>query len=405
MLPDTITSREIEYEAPNNAAPTLPHSAHLRETSYYPLGSPPDRPFGKEILFFAEVVIGSTTIAVPAFAKVDIAKPVEMTISPPFATVKGWDAAREMEFTATLTNSSPGPLKGAMWIVPLSLKEDDYEPHQIEFSKEDETLSVSFRLTLPILKPPLSPDVLVEFRRQKPAAPEPLNSATILVKEADIIAPEGVRVGLVPGLDSTGLKLGLAQLGVEFDEISIEALRRSDINRFGAIIIGSHAYAINPDLEALNSRLLDYVNRGGALIVLNQSAESWNKADPGLAPFTLTLSVDKCEGTAVPLKINISDHPLVAGLNSLTDRDLAGWKRPYAADMPREWSSEYKAVLISATSDQQSVNVGLVAARYGEGNYVYTSYTLGHQIREMNPGALRLLANLIGLGRPLSKTG
>jgi hypothetical protein len=73
--------------------------------------------------------------------------------------------------------------------------------------------------------------------------------------------------------------------------------------------------------------------------------------------------------------------------------------------MPREWSSEYKAVLISATSDQQSVNVGLVAARYGEGNYVYTSYTLGHQIREMNPGALRLLANLIGLGRPLSKTG
>src|SRR2546427_13212401 len=82
----------------------------------------------------------------------------------------------------------------------------------IAFSREDEEMTINMKLRLPILKPPLAPDVLIEFRREQPAPPDPLGSARIAVKAIDFEVAEGLSVGHVRGLDDW-LAFAVAELG------------------------------------------------------------------------------------------------------------------------------------------------------------------------------------------------
>ena len=65
-----------------------------------------------------------------------------------------------------------------------------------------------------------------------------------------------------------------------------EELRTGDLNRFGTILIGIRAYAVRRDLIAYNSRLLDYVHKGGNLIVQYQTPE-FDAAPYGPYPYTM----------------------------------------------------------------------------------------------------------------------
>ncbi|HSQ19551.1 MAG TPA: PIG-L family deacetylase, partial [Blastocatellia bacterium] len=181
-----VASKELEYEIAKDAALTFPHSAHLYDEDYYPVasslpGSQPSEPFGSRLIVFAEVGLGQVNIRLAALARFDVASPVEISTIP-FALIKDWSNEREISFPVRVRNRTPGKLAGALWVVPLALADDDYDPVHIAFAREDEEVTIKLKLRLPILKPPLAPDVLIEFRREKPALADPLASAKIAVK-------------------------------------------------------------------------------------------------------------------------------------------------------------------------------------------------------------------------------
>ena len=413
ILPGGTASRDFEYELPPGVSLTLPHSAHLSERNYYPFGSglpgaQSTNPFGNEIFGYAEVGIGQTFIILPAAVRYEVVPPVEISVTPPFAIIQDLKKPRETTLIARVRNNTPGRLAGALWIVPLAIAADQYEPAHIEFAREDEEIEVRLRLKLPILEPPLATDVLIEFRREKPAPPTPMASTRLAVITADFEVIAGTTVGFIRGSNSE-MSGALSQLGADTREISLDEVRLqehgdpslrassgcSELSRFDSIVIDSFAYSIRRELASANRCLLDYVRRGGNLVVLGQRAEDWNalSAQAGLAPFPIKLSGSE---SGQSIKVVTKDHVLMSQPNKMTEKDFENWK---AGASSAEWAQDYTSLLGAADSTQAASRSALLVGRFGEGTYVYTSFDLRDQLRARNQKAYAFLANLVAAKR------
>ena len=309
-----VATRELEYEIPKDAARTLPHSAHLYDEDYYSVGSTlpgaqPAAPFGSRFVVSADIDLGQLSIRLSVVARFDVASPVEISTIP-FALVRDWSKPREISFPLRVRNRMPGRLAGALWVVPLALADDDYDPVHISFGREDEEVTIKLKLRLPVLKPPLAPDVLIEFRREKPARPDALGSAKIEVKVADFEVAEGLTVGYIRGVDDW-LSFALTELGIDHSELAIDdvsvtehgnansaaqsRIGCSDLARFDTIIVDRNAYVAHADLMRHNRCLLRYARQGGNLVVLSQRPDDWNlvMANTQSAPYPIKLSKDR----------------------------------------------------------------------------------------------------------------
>jgi LmbE family N-acetylglucosaminyl deacetylase len=413
VSPFSKTIESLRYECPMDMPLTLPHSQHLYDEQLYPASQLQlsQEPFGWTLAAFAEINLGQTTLSLPALQKYDVAAPVEISVTPPFGFVKDWSVPREVEVTVRAWNRTRGAINGSLWVVPLALTTETYEPLQLRFAREDEEVIVNLRLKLPIIKPPLSPDILVEFRREKPASPEALAAVKIPVKIWDCSVAEELRVGYIAQADSP-LSIALATLGVEKTALRVEDLSTSqhgvspqanlnregsDLSRFHSIIVDALAYSATPDLLAKNRYLLEYARRGGNLIVLYQRDRVWDYLFRRtlFSPFPLALSDNHITNEGSPIKFHNLEHPLLLKPNPITEKDFAGWSRNRSFYLPQHWTADYEALLESADAGEETRKGLLLVARYEAGSFVYTSLDLSKQFAEANPGSYRLLANLI----------
>ncbi len=414
LAPRGSLSKEFEYEAPKDAPSTLPRDAHLYDEQYYPIGSSlpaavGDESFGNSLLVIAEAGLGQVSIPVAAQVRFDVAPPVEISTIP-FALVKDWSAQRDFEFAVRVRNRTPGALAGALWVVPLALSDDKYEPAHLSFAREDEEITIRMKLRLPLLRPPLATDILIEFRRERPAPPDPLGSARIAVKNAEFEVAEGLRVGYIEGIDSW-LRFALNELGVKSAEIKADEIKRIehgnavepsardclDLARFDTVIVDERAYFFHSELIAANSCLLKYIQQGGNLVVLSQEPDDLNliTSRAPLAPYAVKLSKDRITQEAAQVKILDENHLLMSKPNRVTAKDFESWATERAFNVPREWASDYTALLETNDAGEEPTRGTLLLARYGEGSFILTTLSLRRQLLELNAGAYRLFANLI----------
>ncbi|HJQ69079.1 MAG TPA: PIG-L family deacetylase [Blastocatellia bacterium] len=412
-----VTSEELQFQVPEDAALTLPHSDQIQKESFYAISSLPPgarnlEPAGARLVAYAEVDIDQTTIPLPALVSFDIAPPIEMSAIP-FSLVKDWSKPRDFEFTVRMRNRSPGPFKGEFWVVPLALNSEDYKPQPVSFAKEDDEVSLKIKLKLPILKPPLSPEILMEVRREKPAPPTAVASLKVNVKSADFEVAEAIKVGYVSGFDSW-MEFALNQLGVERTELQVADVKTAahgvvetgapataqgcaDLSGFNAIMIDNLAFMTRPDLIIASACLLKYVKRGGTLLVFYQQPDDWNYLLGQFAPFPIKLSKDRVTLENWPVKILEPEHTLLAKPNKITEKDFEGWALDRAIYVPGAWTADYTALLEIADPGEDPRRGSLLVARYGEGMFVYTSLDLRTQAIASNTGAYRLLANIVSL--------
>lgn len=185
LNPTESLEKEIRFAVPKEAAFTTRFGSDGNET-YYPVGSQLPgayqiEPAGGQLIALAEVGLGQTTFFVSAVARFEVVPEVEIA-TPPMVVLRDWDDPREVAATVRLVNRAPGSFTGAFWVVPLALTDESYKPTRITFDKEDQEIALTLNLKLPIQKPPLAPDVLLEFRREQPASPEAISFTSIQVK-------------------------------------------------------------------------------------------------------------------------------------------------------------------------------------------------------------------------------
>ena len=228
--------------------------------------------------------------------------------------------------------------------------------------------------------------------------PSPLRgSDRFELVRADIGLPALGRVGYVLGASDRVPEL-LADIGVPIQILSAADLENGDLARFDAIVIGSRAYETDRALQKANGRLLDYVRGGGLAIVQYQQ---YPFTDGEFAPYRLELSRPhgRITDETAPVALLVADHPAFTTPNRIGPADWEGWVQERALYMPSTWEAAYTPLLELQDPDQPAQRGGLLVAGLGKGTYVYTGIAFFRQLPAGVPGAYRLFANLLALGR------
>src|SRR5436190_9073164 len=175
-------------------------------------------------------------------------------------------------------------------------------------------------------------------------------------------------------------------------DLTPERLRGLD-----AVVIGIRAFNVRTDLAERLPALFAYVEAGGTVVAqyntLDGLREGW------LAPFHLRLSRDRVTDEHAPVTILAPEHPVLTTPNRITAADFEGWAQERGLYFPDQWDERFTAILASGDAGETPLKSGLLAARHGKGYFVYTSLAWFRQLPDAVPGAYRLFANLVSLGK------
>lgn len=224
----------------------------------------------------------------------------------------------------------------------------------------------------------------------------PPSSAELLRADVRILAK---KIGYVMGAGDE-VPRALRQLGCEVTLLGAEDLADGDLNRFDAIVTGVRAYNVRADLTANQQRLLDYVQRGGTLVV------QYNVLDPrsptglqGIGPYPLQIGRGRVSVEEAPVTFLNPNHLLLATPNKISEEDFRGWVQERGLYFASQWDPRYEPLLESHDPNEEPLRGGTLYAHYGKGAYIFTAYAWFRQLPAGVPGAFRLFANFLSAGQ------
>jgi hypothetical protein len=123
-----------------------------------------------------------------------------------------------------------------------------------------------------------------------------------------------------------------------------------------------------------------------------------------IAPYDLEISRDlprfRVTDEASAVKLLVPDHPVFTGPNRIGPADFEGWVQERGLDFASKWDTgHFTALLACSDPGEPPLEGGLLVARHGRGYFVYTGLSFFRQLPAGVPGAYRLFANLVSLGR------
>jgi len=189
----------------------------------------------------------------------------------------------------------------------------------------------------------------------------------------------------------------LEQIGYHVTRISPSSISDNSLKKFDAVVVGIRAYNIVEELKYKQNILFDYVKQGGTMIV--QYNTSRGLLLNNLSPFNLELSRDRVTNENAEVTFLNPDHPVLNSPNKLTKVDFEGWVQERGLYFPDNWDENFTPILSMHDEDETPKNGSLLVAQYGEGYYIYTGISFFRQFPEAVPGAFRLFANLISIGK------
>jgi hypothetical protein len=160
------------------------------------------------------------------------------------------------------------------------------------------------------------------------------------------------------------------------------------------VVLGVRAYAAHPELAAANGQLLSYAKNGGVVIV------QYNLGQFDFGPYPYSIgSAEKVVDEAAPVQLLTPDSQVLSWPNKISPRDFDGWVEERGHGFLEKWDPQYVAPLETHDPGQDPQKGGLLVAKTGRGAYVYVALALYRQLPEGVPGAYRLFANLLSLGK------
>ncbi|MDQ6830058.1 MAG: PIG-L family deacetylase [Gemmatimonadota bacterium] len=219
-------------------------------------------------------------------------------------------------------------------------------------------------------------------------------NAAITVQAVDVKLPPRLTVAYINGVGDN-IAPALQQLGLNVTVIDPAKLPNTDLSKFSTIVVGTRAYESSPELVANNARLLDYVKKGGTMVV---QYGQYEMQQPGMMPYPITLGrpADRVTDEDSPVSILKPNHPLMAGPNKVTPQDFEGWIQDRTLYMPRTFATEYVPLLSTHDPGEAANDGAILVTPYGSGAYVYTTLAFFRQLPAGVPGAARIFVNLLG---------
>ena len=185
----------------------------------------------------------------------------------------------------------------------------------------------------------------------------------------------------------------LREIGLQVTVLNEQDILSGDLSPYDAIVTGVRLYNVNQRIRYMQPRLMAYVKAGGTLVVQYNVSRGLNVTDIG--PFPLQLSNARVTDETAPVTIQLAGNPTLTYPNKITSADFEGWVQERGLYFVGEAAPQYERPLRIADPGESPNDGSLLVARYGEGNFVYTSLAFFRQLPAGVPGAYRLFVNLL----------
>ena len=214
------------------------------------------------------------------------------------------------------------------------------------------------------------------------------------------VQTRGHRIGYLPGAGDS-IAESLVQLGYEVVQLTGADLVPEKLTGLDAVVIGVRAFNDRTDLAANLPSLYAWVEAGGTVITQYNRPNGLKATQ--LGPFKLSI-----EGPAPALRITdetapvsflAPDHPAMNSPNKITAADFEGWVQERGTYFPSSWDDHYIPIFAMNDPGEAPLKSSLLIAQHGKGWYVYAGLAFFRQLPAGNPGAHRLFANLVSLGK------
>jgi LmbE family N-acetylglucosaminyl deacetylase len=433
--PEGRSACTADVKVPANARLTAAHFRYAADAARFVVDPdvPPGLPF-RPTPFTASFLLNVAGIDVTATIPVEFRsegnifsgeKRGELHVVPKYAVSMSPDivvvpatasgAGSERDVRVTVTNHSRGAAKANVqlelppgWsIAPASAP--------VAFSREDESMTVRFRVTAPSTGTRKAGDATVRARVTEGAATftqgyqvveyphttrrHVLRAPEAVLKTLNVQVRPNLTVGYVMGVGDE-VPAALEQLGARVEFLDENEVAWGDLGRFDVVMTGVRAYERRTDLRANNQRLIEYARAGGTVIV-NYNKFEFNDAQYG--PFPGRVGRDRVTDENSVVRLLQPQHPAFTTPNAIADADWRGWRQErglYFFDVSKR---DPQIVDLLELEDPFANNKGpkrgaLVEAKVGQGRWIYIGLGLWRQLPAGTDGAYRLLANLISLG-------
>ena len=208
----------------------------------------------------------------------------------------------------------------------------------------------------------------------------------------------GKKIGYIKG---AGDKVpdALKEMGYELIFLEEKDIVPEVLNQFHAVVTGIRAYNVHPWLGNVYTVLMDYVKKGGLLLVQFNTSSQLGPLKSTMAPFPLTISRNRVSEEDAEVVLLNPQHPVFNYPNRITQDDFKGWIQERSVYEAEPFDSAYVSLISMHDQGEPDRKGSLLIADYGEGKFIYTGLSLFRQLPAGVPGAYKLLANLIEGGR------
>jgi hypothetical protein len=266
----------------------------------------------------------------------------------------------------------------------------------MEFNKPSKHNSVVVKLATEKL--PTSKDAVYT----KTIAYDHIPTLTYFPTAATKIVPVAVKNNAyhVGYIDGAGDKLpeALIELGAQVTYLKETDISLEKLKAFDAIVVGIRAYNMYEYLTDKNEVFNEYVAQGGNLVVQYLKSNQVGIKPVKVGPYKFSVNSGKrVTQEDVPVTFSLPNHAVLNTPNTITAKDFENWTQERSTYQSDNFDTYFEAPLTMNDKGEAPSNGSLLIAPYGKGNMVYVSLVLFRQLPAGNPGAYKLLANIISL--------
>ena len=203
-------------------------------------------------------------------------------------------------------------------------------------------------------------------------------------------------------IDGAGDKIpeALVELGAQVTYLKEGDITIEKLKNFDAIVVGIRAYNMYEYLTDNNEVLTEYVNQGGNLVVQYLKSNQVGIKPVKVGPYKFSVNSGKrVTQEEVPVTFSLPNHVVLNTPNKITAADFDNWTQERSTYQSDNFDAHFEAPLTMNDKGEAPSNGSLLIAPYGKGNMVYVSLVLFRQLPAGNPGAYKLLANIISLAK------
>ena len=210
------------------------------------------------------------------------------------------------------------------------------------------------------------------------------------------IRKKGDRIGYIPGAGDD-VPESLRQIGYSVKILSEREITAKNLAQFSAVVLGIRTYNTRDGISNWLPELFAYVKDGGVVIVQYNTLADLKSNE--LGPYPLEISRDRVTDENAEVRVLAPNHPAMSTPNQITSKDFEGWVQERGLYFPNKWDPAWTPVLSCNDPKEKPLDGGLLIAKSGKGFFVYTSYSWFRQLPAGVPGAYRLFANMLSLGK------